>query len=140
MIDCLVWTGACNESGYGVRKLNGKVGRVHRQTWEASNGPIPAGLFVCHSCDNPPCYNLAHLFLGTNSDNVADAVRKGRMAKGSSNASAKLTEEAVVLIRQRYKAGGIRQRDLAAEYGVTRPTISRALSNAWQHVEAVPNA
>lgn len=80
---CLEWTGCRIEDGYG-RKITGsrKGGRrlvlVHRWVWEKEFGPIPEGLCVLHRCDNPPCINLDHLFLGTLSDNALDRETKGR--------------------------------------------------------------
>ena len=75
---CWVWTGI-KHRGYG---RFGQRGRSHRIAYEATVGPIPEGASVCHHCDNPPCCNPAHLFVGTNADNVADMVAKGRQAKG----------------------------------------------------------
>lgn len=78
---CIEWTGATNSNGYGHL---GRGGRrepkvmAHRLAWELARGPIPAGMHVCHSCDNPPCCNVEHLFLGTRSDNMSDMVSKGR--------------------------------------------------------------
>ena len=60
----------------------GMKSRRSREAWELANGPIPDGMFVCHTCDNPPCCNPAHLFLGTPSENVLDAVAKGRWRAG----------------------------------------------------------
>lgn len=78
MSECIEWAGARNRQGYGITYKDGKGRRAHRVAWEEANGPIPEGLFVCHSCDNPPCVNSEHLFLGTPNDNVQDMLRKGR--------------------------------------------------------------
>ncbi len=75
---CWLWTGARRRDGYGTIWFNGRPEAVHRVAWMLSNGPIPDGLFVCHTCDNPPCCRPSHLFLGTPADNTRDSVTKGR--------------------------------------------------------------
>lgn len=79
---CREWTRGTNKQGYGEIRVNGRMRRAHRVVWEMGHGPIPEGLFVLHRCDNPPCGNLDHLFLGTNADNMADMARKGRTGSG----------------------------------------------------------
>lgn len=71
--------------GYGRIYKDGRNVTTHRASWELANGTIPAGLWVLHRCDNPPCVNPAHLFLGTNRDNIADRHAKGRDASGDRN-------------------------------------------------------
>lgn len=73
--------------GYGIMRVRGKVLKTHRIAWELANGPIPDGLSVCHSCDNPPCCNVEHLFLGTHADNMADMIAKKRDRPGDFNAA-----------------------------------------------------
>lgn len=76
--DCIEWTGAKAGNGYGTVWMAGRMAYAHRVAWEKENGPIPSGMCVLHLCDNPPCTNPAHLFLGTQRDNVADMLSKGR--------------------------------------------------------------
>lgn len=78
---CLVWTGYRCPKGYGKIRRGGRgtsSAGAHRVAYELTNGTVPDGLYVCHRCDNPPCCNPAHLFLGTPNDNVQDCIQKGR--------------------------------------------------------------
>lgn len=83
--DCWEWTASRDQDGYGRFQYPGPDGqihiRAHRWTYLRFVGPIPDAMEVCHSCDNPPCVNPAHLWLGTNIDNDADKRRKGRAPK-----------------------------------------------------------
>ncbi len=78
---CWLWLGATN-TRYGMFWCGGRQVKAHRFSWEMVHGPIPDGLLVCHRCDNPPCVNPSHLFLGSMSDNILDAVAKGRHVPG----------------------------------------------------------
>ena len=78
---CHIWTGGKNNKGYGLVQNNSKMVLASRASHVIFNGEIPHGMQVCHRCDNPPCVNPAHLFLGSHSDNMKDAVAKGRNAR-----------------------------------------------------------
>ena len=120
MSECMIWKGATNTHGYGWKTINMKQVGLHRVAWEWANGPIPKGMSVLHKCDNPPCVNPDHLFIGTQRDNIDDMVRKGRSLIGTKNPHAKLTESDVLAIRvdnRPYSA-------IAKDYGIS-------ISNAW---------
>jgi len=133
---CWVWTRASSPLGYGAfGDTDGRVKRAHRGAWEAANGPIPPGLFVCHRCDNPACVNPAHLFLGTNNDNVRDMVSKRRHAKGDRNGQSKLSATDVGIIKMLLGLG-VKQWMLAKLYGVDPSNISHInRGSTWAHKE-----
>lgn len=126
--ECWEFQGFRDSRGYGRLNVGGRPVPAHRVAWEAEHGPIPDGQLVCHHCDNPPCCNVAHLFLGTVADNNADMRAKGRARgnrqRGEQSPSARLSDEAVATIRARYAEGGVTQRALGAEFGVTQAQVS----------------
>jgi hypothetical protein len=87
-VPCKEWTGTRTPDGYGRLHVGGRKFEknllVHRVTWEAEYGPIPDGMCICHHCDNRACYEVKHLFLGTQADNVRDMDAKGRRVTGNS--------------------------------------------------------
>lgn len=133
---CWPWTRSRNADGYGKAGVGTRAEmRAHRAAWQVAYGAIPDGMCVLHHCDNPACCNPRHLFLGTNVDNIADKVAKGRQRgpqPGERNHSAKLTDQQALEIRERYAAGGVRQRQIAAEYGVGQSQISRVVRGQRQ--------
>jgi len=131
---CWLWTGAHTRGGYGVFSHEYRLYYTHRTAWELTNGVIPDGLCVCHSCDNTRCCNPSHLFLGTKADNSADMRKKHRQAVGSRTNRAKLTDDVVQDIRRRF-AHGERVVDLAQEHSVSHSTVSEVIARKrWKHV------
>lgn len=152
--DCWVWKGGRSPSGYGMFTVKRRNTRAHRVSYMIAHGPIPDGMCVLHRCDNPPCINPKHLFLGTDLDNVRDRDAKGRTATGERNGfrkhpeivprgdshpfrlnpglhvrgerapSAKLKEAQVREIRRLHQETGIGKKKLAQMFGVSKPTIT----------------
>jgi hypothetical protein len=147
---CWNWIGDIRTNGYGRLNVHGRSISVHRFSWKLHFGEIPAGLFVCHHCDRKICVRPDHLFLGTPSDNIRDAKRKGRMASGDRNGmklhpertarginhgQAKLTEDEVRQIRFLYTPRIISQPFLAKLFNVNQGAIWAILKRkSWKHL------
>lgn len=149
---CWPWLGARKPTGYGFLSFQRKYWRAHRLAWFLTHGSIPAGQHVLHRCDNPPCCNPAHLWLGTHADNMRDRSAKGRQARkqpsliaaqkewaqshrGERHFNAKLRDADIPFIRARIAAGE-RFTTIAADYPVSRFTIGLiARRRRYSHIE-----
>jgi hypothetical protein len=135
---CWIWCGSLNDKGYGTfgirRNIEDSVWKMaHRFMWELFNGPIPNGLFVCHTCDNRKCVNIKHLWLGTNSENMLDASSKGRMPIGKDNIQTKLTAEQVIEIRELARTHTLTRKQIAEKYSIQIRSVFRILSGeTWK--------
>lgn len=144
---CWLWASTRNpRNGYGMfggpRELrpSGKSHCVpryaHRVAWELAHGPIPDGQWVLHSCDVPYCVNPAHLFLGTQKDNMADAAQKGRLHVARPRRHKVSTDqlpEIDALLR-----AGVLHRDIAARYGVSKAWVSKYANGKARQFDRVP--
>jgi hypothetical protein len=136
------------KQGYGQVLIARKNLLVHRVAWAMSHGyDIPDGLCVLHTCDNPPCCNPDHLWLGTKADNSADMHAKGRFRPGGAgrswegkragegNTNAKLTAEDVVAIRELFDRGEATRADIARRYGITWPAVDKIVKRtSWANI------
>jgi hypothetical protein len=133
---CWLWQGSTHRQGYGrVGYKGNRAAFAHRVSWELTHGPIPDGAHVLHRCDNPPCVNPAHLFLGTHQDNMRDMADKGRapglQRRGAASSKAKLTDAQAA----RVKHGTEPLTALAAELGVTYQALHYIRKGVtWRHV------
>lgn len=114
---CTEWSGAKDHDGYPLFWLNGKTLRASRALWEILYGPIPDGLVVRHSCDNPACLHIGHLLLGTHKENTGDALKRGRMV-GPRKVSLEVADKIAALRKQGY---GIAR--IAKELGLSVSTL-----------------
>lgn len=135
---CWMWSGASNSNGYG-RFIDKNVHHLaHRVAYELFIGPIPGGMNVCHTCDERLCVNPHHLWLGSQSDNLKDAVAKGRMFRpntnGERNGNRKLSADDVRTIRAMF-SGGQRRYQIASIFGVSPSTVGEIISGKiWKDV------
>jgi hypothetical protein len=132
---CREWLGTRNKSGYGKVMINRRDMRTHRVAWELTYGPIPDDMFVCHQCDNPPCCEPTHLFLGTPADNIHDRDQKGRQRRGANVNTAKLTPDDVRKMRRFYETGAFSKAELGRLFGVSKHAAMAVINRrSWKHV------
>lgn len=128
---CLVWNHRGIPKRYaqltftidGVRRTE----QAHRLAYERTKGPIPEGVMICHSCDNPPCFNPHHLWPGTGTDNLVDAITKGRRKtlRGSEIGTSKLDPQMVLAIRDDYDSHRFTVEEIAREYDICASTVCK---------------
>lgn len=115
---CWQWLGFRDRWGYGQFERNTKA---HQQSYRYVNGPIPSGMVICHSCDNPSCVRPDHLFAGTWLDNSRDMAGKGRAH------FQKVDRALYDDIRRAYAAGGVTQKELGDQFGLSQTQVSRII-------------
>ena len=121
--------------GYGRIWWKQKSRRVHKLAWELSNGAIAPGFVICHTCINRNCWNLAHVYLGTYTDNNQDTFRTGKGRLGEDHANSLLTEKAVREIRLLRQQGWSYQK-IAKEIGCNWRTVGTVIrGETWSHVK-----
>lgn len=138
---CWLWRGGKSSAGYGQVWLGKRPTRthvlVHRHVFECLVGPIPAGMLICHTCDNPPCCNPDHLFVGDKRANARDMVRKqrDRPRRGALSPRAKLTDMQVVAMRFQRGEHGTSYEKLAQQFGVGHSVVQRiCVGKVWRHL------
>lgn len=134
---CWVWSGPVSKDGYGIFRESSDIKSMaaHRASYRIFRGKIKEGMFICHKCDNPPCVNPDHLYVGTPQDNSNDMVKRNRSLAGEKNYKSKLNDWQVIKIRELWDSGELSQRDLAIVFGVTKTSIVQIVKrNSWKHI------
>ena len=121
--DCIIFSGCKDTGGYGLKRKEGKLYKAHRLAWIEEKGEIPKDLFVCHTCDTPACINIAHLFLGTNSDNMKDMY-----SKGSGNDMETIAKKLTSSLAEEIKRASGLHREIAEKYNIDRTMVSKIKS------------
>ena len=134
---CLEWGRTKHNFGYGMLSYHDRMWTAHRLMWTLTHGPVPEELCVLHRCDNPPCCNPDHLFLGTHADNVRDKIEKGRMRHGhlygEESPQSKFSDATVKSIFRMWR-DGMTQTSIARKLGCSQSMISAILlrkKRAW---------
>lgn len=141
---CWEWQGHKNSiSGYGLFEITVDGQRhaiaAHRASYELFNGPITEGLFVLHKCDNRPCINPDHLFVGTQTENMIDCVNKKRHSFGERNGLTKLSDKKVMHIKILLKDKKLTFKEIAAKFGVDATTVFKIKKGkTWKHLKDKP--
>lgn len=140
--NCWEWAGHCSYKGYGIVSFKGKQTTAQRVSWQIWNGDIPRGLLVCHHCDNPPCVNPDHLWIGTPKQNTHDAMNKGRLSRlprawGESHGQHKLTEFQATEIFKSLASN----KSLSIRFKVASPTIWKIKHKLiWKHIHEIESS
>jgi len=154
--ECWEWMAGKQNNGYGIFLLGSRLDGsrhsfyAHRVAWTIANGPIPPGMCICHTCDNPACCNPAHEFRGSHADNMADAAKKGRTARGDKHGrythpeqtargeqhgQAKRTKREILAIRDEYAHGDISQHALGRKWNMSVGEIHNIVRRKnWTHI------
>ena len=133
--DCWLYTGARDKLGYGDCGYMGKHIQAHRLAWKLTRRD-PGKLHVLHKCNNPPCCNPMHLYVGDDFDNAADRVRAGTVVRGAAMYNARLDDDKVKTIRERRKATGESYARIAKDYGVCHSTVRYICrGETWAHIK-----
>jgi hypothetical protein len=137
---CHLWLGYMHSTGYGYMMFRKNATGAHRVSWLAHRGPIPAGMHVCHKCDNRLCVNPDHLFLGTNAENTADKMAKGRYRRGTNMPPHKPGESNGASVLSEAQAREILTisepaRIIAVRFGVCINTVYNIRAGrSWRHL------